>query len=298
MYNQEIKERFFRYCNEKAKSESTILKASALFRRTEPLEEREGKDICAISEGALSAAVSGDMLKGRSFYTMFSILRQYARWCMESGVPGSSNSILNVSVPGLDAVRSRRVFNEIDLKRRLDEVYPEEKTGSANELFLMFAWLAWAQVPVGDTVKIKKDQVNLRSLSISAEGKNHVLSRYARHTAEFLVTSDSFTTSNPNAVLASVRRKESEILLSGIKGVKTVGMMNRQFAIDFTNARNEGRTESALTYAGISESSMFYDIYKFESAGIDPDETITVNEQGKGASREDYEQWKLAFVRI
>lgn len=187
MYNRELKERFFRYLNENGKSESTVMKTRSLFALTENVESREGKDICALDRSEVEKAVLSDgIFKGRSFYTMFSILRQYAGWCIVNAVPGAADSVLRIRIPELEQVRNQEVFSDLDLNRRLEEVYPPEYSQTSKEVYKLFAWFAWARVPLADAPGITSDRFESKTLTVHTEQRVFYLSPYARETAEFL----------------------------------------------------------------------------------------------------------------
>lgn len=297
MYNRKLKERFFRYCNENGKSESTVMKTRSMFELTDRVETKEGKDICALDRGTLEKAVVSDgIFSGRSFYTMFSILRQYIGWCIVNAVPGATDAVLHVDLPELDSIRAGQVFSDLDLARRLSEVYPPECDQTSKEVYKLFAWFAWARIPLAEAPGITSEQFESKTLSVRTEGRVFYLSPYARDTAEFLSVSGSFRINNRS--YDTIPRRRGSLMLNGTRGAPTAASLSRHFANDFTDARKAGRTSSALTYAGIFYSSFYHVIYQNEAGGIDPDDSISVKDAEIGASREGYERWKLAFDTV
>lgn len=295
MYNQDIKNQFISFYHDGGRMKSSVDKASAAFRLAEPFEARERKDLCAMSREQVERMISDGFLAGRSFFTMFSILRQYVRWCVENGVGGASTDFLRVSVPGLEKVRRQEVFSDLDLNRRLDEVYGADRHGQSCEVYRLYAWFAWARIDPSDVTEITKEQFDKTGLSVKLRDRKLLLSPLARETAVFLAESDSFAVENH--VYKTLPRVPGTILLRNNRGIPTADSLKRRFAADFADARKSGRTKSSLTYESIAASSFYQTLYRYECAGADPDEAISRGEAERGASRELYERWKLAFDR-
>ncbi len=295
MYNQDVKNQFLGFYHDGGRMKSSVDKAAAAFRLTEPFERREGKDLCAMDAEQAGRMISEGVLSGRSFFTMFSILRHYVRWCVENGVGGASTDFLRVSVPGLEKIRNQEVFSDLDLKRRLDEVYGEDRHGQSCEVYRLYAWFAWAGIDPKSVTGITAEQFDKNSLSVKLGGRKYLLSPLAGGTAVFLAESDSFAVENH--AYKSLPRVPGTVLLRNNRGIPTEDSLKKRFAADFADARKKGRTTSALTYESIADSSFCQTLYRYECAGMDPDEAISRGEAERGASRELYERWKLAFDR-
>jgi hypothetical protein len=295
MYNQDVKNRFLSFYHDGGRMKSSVDKAAAAFRLTEPFERREGKDLCAMDTEQIERMISDGIIAGRSFFTMFSALRHYVRWCVEEGVCGTSPDFLRVFPTGLEKIRNQEVFSDLDLKRRLDEVYGAGKTGQSCEVYRMYAWFAWAGIQPSRITEITSEQLNKTDLSIRIDGRKYILSPLARDTAVFLAESDSFEVENHT--YKSLLRVPGTVLLRNNRGIPSEDNLKKRFAADFAEARKNGRTTSAISYESIADSSFYHTMYRYECAGADPDEVLSRGEAERGASRELYERWKLAFDR-
>lgn len=295
MYNQDVKNQFLGFYHDGGRMKSSVDKAAAAFRLTEPFERREGKDLCAMDAETVGHMISDGVLSGRSFYTMFSILRHYVRWCVEEGVEGVSGDFLRAVPPGLEKIRNQEVFSDLDLKRRLDEVYGEDRHGMSCEVYRLYAWFAWAGIRSDEAVAVTSGQFSKTDLSVTLGDRKVFLSPLSRETAVFLAESDSFAVENHTYKF--LQRVPGTVLLRNNRGIPTEDSLKKRFAADFASARKSGKTTSAISYESIADSSFYHTMYQYECAGADPDETISRTDAERGASRELYERWKLAFDR-
>lgn len=266
MYNPERKDRFINYYT---KSDSTKLVCGYIFNACEPYEQRWNADLCTQNAEVLTPIVEGIVgMRKRSVLTKVGILKEYVRWCINSGVKNASDGMLKVNIAGIDKMKTLTVWSPAGLQAYLDSIFDEERLETTDSIYRCCYWLAYSGVKEEDILKLKCSDVDLRNLVITFDGKEYVIYREAIHTFRNCVELESFLYRHPKYKEdIRIDRADGGMLLRGIKGEMSIKSMRMALARKSKKCIDEGRTNLKLSYGRIWLSGLFYRTRLDEEAG-------------------------------
>lgn len=272
MYNTEQKEKFVKQYTVRASIRDACL---SVFNAFEPYESGWGADLCTRDKETLQPIVD-DMLGLRlnSHSLRLTILREYVKWCLNTGVPGACDGMLHVDSSSLEKMRRQTVRNPRHLQRYLDEICDPEKDGTADNTFRVFYWLAYAGMREEDIFRVKAEHVDLTEMLVRLDGEEYPIYREAIPAFKNCMSLRQFVYNHPNYTSPKptyMDRAEGEILIRGIRGVPSVLTMRPELSRRSKRMLDSGRTNLQLSYYRVWISGVFYRIYEAELAGIGAD---------------------------
>lgn len=314
MYNEEQKQKFI---SGYTKSLHTAEVASGIFEAISPYEETHEKDLCAMSVDELQPIVDNVLgLRISSKWMGITILREYSRWCMASNIPDAKDSIANVSLLGLEKIRTQMVSSPLHLQKYLSEVFDPEEDETIDNIYRCFFWFGYAGIPEEDTLQIKNGDIDFAGLTIRYGEDELPIFREAIPAFRNAVQLSAFQYKHPNYSKTVVRdRVHGDTVMRGIKANVQILTIRSTLSKRLTEAFKKGKTKQQLSFYRIWLSGLFYRMYELERAGIPADfsEVAMQNMAGKTYSLEggatlvqkqnrkakdymnDYQRWKLAF---
>ena len=141
MYNEALKSEFMQ---ETTDNISVARSYSKLFSATEPYEEKWGADLCTRNADELQIMVN-EMLGTRasSIRVRLIWLKTYVKWCIDNGVPGACDGMLQIRDAGVDRIREQMVSSPFHLQIYLDSVFDPESEQTTDNIYRCFFWLAY-----------------------------------------------------------------------------------------------------------------------------------------------------------
>lgn len=307
MYNQERKEKFLAKYegNKNAKRTATyVFNASAEF------EEEKDRDVCEFFTEELQEVVDAVLgLRTRSKWLGVHILEEYFKWCQISNYATEDQSIQNVSLLGIDKLKSQLVANPTHLQKVLDIFLDKEEEETLENLYRSYYWLAFMGVPEATTFELLVDAIDFSQLSIVTEDGEYPIYREAIPAIRNAAQLKDFAYKHPlyNGVIRR-GRLDSDKLMRGVKADLDVMSARDVLSKKIRAEMKKGTPIGQLTYNRMELSGKFYRAFERERAGfqIDPKEVTPLPPNGKEAASksqkvkeagymEDYRRWKIAF---
>lgn len=306
MYNEELKGKFISEC---ATTDSTFKRARYLFNGSERFEKMYGKDLCAISQENIGEVVESIVGARLGTQTVdLSMLRKYARWCIENGVDGACNALLEERSVDVQKLRDTMVDSPKTLQDLFDHAFPPEVDGKADNLCRGYFWMAFMGLEEKDSLQVTSDHVDLRNMVIRFDEKEYTIYRESIPTLRHLCIANSFfydytsreaivqrvsgnkilrgTGSSPDPNPDSIRRATNRKLSSAVvdrkisfkySSLRLSGILYRMYQEEISNGECDIR-KWLLEYD--------QDVNKLEGRRINRREE---------EFRTDYERWKIAF---
>ena len=322
MYNEKIKQAFIESYTNKSSVKSTCV---GVFNRFEKYEVEKDSDLCTMSTDELQSIVS-NMLGVRSggHYAVTCLLKAYAKWCLENGIDGATDSMMHVTDNNLEKIRKQMVSSPLHLQKYLDTLYYSENEKTVDDTFRCFFWLAFGGCEQDDVIRVLDSDVDFEDMVVRVdEIKEYPIYRESLKAFKNCVNLTSFVYKHPNYSKDILRdRVPGHQLLRGIKSEANLDYIRAQISERARKAIKLGKTISNLSHYRVWLSGMFYRIYQYELAGFDPDfselalkfmdnkgnkynsEDNKANTKYKIAYKralrdfeEDYNRWKAAFIK-
>lgn len=319
MFNPEQKLEFIRNYTG---SLNTSKVAQTIFTEVEKYETAWGADLCTRSTEELQPvvdAISG--LRSSSKWMYITILKEYVKWCIAMGVPDACDGMLHVNALGIDKVRRQMVASPMHLQRYLDAICDKETEETIDNVYRCYFWMAYGGVDEEDTVRVRRGDVDLSSMTIRYETVDVPIYREAVRAFEMAVRLDSFRYLHPKYE-TRIERTPGDTILRGIKAPHDQSVTIRH-TISKRNARliREGGIDLQLSFSRVRLSGIFYRTYERERIGIQPDFSYVASSDMEGKEytlsnkspeetiecrrrviereyRIDYQRWKLAFISV
>lgn len=321
MFNEELKSRFI---SEKYLDENSQVWVKGLFDRTEPFEEKCGKDLCALSDEEFVEAfngITGIRNSGREI--ILRMLRNYVSWCIDNDVPNTRPELLEVDGGISDKIKAQTVGNPTHLQRWLDFIFVPEKDETLDNVNRAYCWLAYSGIRENEAFEVQDSDVDFENMVIHLHGKEYPIYREGIPALRNCKTHASFIYDNPRYEKPIYKdRLPGHDLLRACRGganniMSMRTMMNRRIRIAMKKCEDE-TVKIRLTYFRIWMSGLFYRMYEAERAGMPVDFSGVVKEDLKiraenggdiqdrfyGSMRnsliknyiKDYEDWKETYA--
>lgn len=314
MYNEVQKQQFIDECIQSESSRKTVI---FIFNSIERYEELIGKDFCTMSEDERQAVFNGALsIRTNSKIATISLLRSYAKWCVDHGIDQANAVSTGISVDSSDKIRSKMVQGPLQLQRYLNAVFSPEDEETIDIIYRCFLWCAFVGIDEKDTDKIRVGDVDLNHMVIHLDHMTFPL--YAESLQTFRKASQLTTFSYSHRNYGTIRRERNngDQLLRGYKGSTTTHTLRTRVSQIASAAAQNGKTTQRLSYDKVKMSGEFYRIYQRECTGLPVDfwhiaaEAVEKSTAGKEYSADylhacrvkkkrefsrDYENWKTAF---
>lgn len=307
MYNEELKSQFINECIE---HEDVKKRASSIFKASSKFEERAGKDICAMNELELVEVleqVTGIRLARQT--TDMSILRKYARWCLENNVHGSNDILLEAQSISYDRLKTVMVSSPAHLHERLNLVFPPETDCRPDNLCRGYFWLAYMGLREDEVPLIRSEHIDLKHMTLNFNDKKYPIYKESVPVIRYLCSANSFIYDYVKYE-AVVERDSGTQILRGMKkgsGVNTASirrLSSRRIQDCITTDE-----KIVLRFKSIHLSGVLYQMYMAERPAEEFDiEYFLVKYFGEIDSLSkkriprkatelltDYKRWKTAF---
>lgn len=293
--------------------------AISLFSSCEKYEVQWGADICTRTKEELQPVMNMIFgMKVQSIGSRYSILQRYARWCIDTGVPGARSDIFDVKPNLVDIVAIRTVPNPIALQRALNLVFAPEEQQTTDNVNRLFFWLAFSGIMLQESYNVTSDEVDLINGLINHKGKTFQIYREAIPALLNCINLEEFRVIG--RVRQVIRVKGNNLLRTSserdmaAKFPRSV-LYESSCKLSEASARND--TIPRISYDRVWVSGVFYREYEREMAGFPvsfrdvvkyqmestkysermmiPTNQSSIKSKLLKGYREDYENWKRAF---
>lgn len=318
MYNEDSKLRFLK---EKYHGDSsTAIFAKRLLEACEKYEREWGCDICTKSTEEVTPVleeITG--LRNASKWARMTVLRSYAKWCIENDIPGACDGILYAKCDGIEKVRKQMVRDPEHLQRVLDSVFKDEHECTIEDIYRSYCWMVYSGIDERTAFMIEASDVNLNSMEICRDGKTFKIYNQARralHSAVYATEFQWVAGSSKDGIAKPRKRAPGALILRGFRGDVTPLVMRAQLSrsVKLAYAGKEDKIE--ISYMRLRLSGIFYRIYEQEIATGKVDFSAVVDEFMSGREYNlssgrntidskrrriekdymlDYQMWKAAF---
>lgn len=312
MYNEEHKSRFLRVYT---RSEATAHVATNIFNRFEPCEAERNADLCTMSADVLQPIVDEIVgLRTKSKWMGLSILKEYARWCIDTRYPGACDGMFHVDVTGIGKIRQQMVSGPAHLQSYLDTVYDKESELTIDNIYRCSHWLSYGGASEDTIPNVRISDVDFETMSVRCGERLVPIYREGLEAFRNCAKLSSFRYKHPNYRDVIIRdRLPGDELLRGIKSKAGVIDMRAVISKRAARAAREGRSNQRLSYNRVSLSGLFYRTLERERMGVPVDFSdateMFIEDSGIQYKNDmktvryritrdfeiDYQRWKLAF---
>jgi len=271
MYNAAQKEEFIREYSTKI---SVRTQAKNLFELFEPYEQKWQADLCTRSLDELQPVfdtISG--VRESSRRAPRTILRKYALWCMERGVPGATDAVSRLDSASLGNLETRMLRSPRHLQSVLDVICAPESDETADNNIRTYYWLAYAGFRAEDIPKVRIQDVHLDDLTVRFGGREYPIYREALPAVRNCVKLTEFRYIHPLYPERVIwkDRIPGDVLVRGIRSVPSMNTMQVEIFRRIQKAKEAGKTDMQLSYYRIWLSGVFYRMLDDELAGFPVD---------------------------
>lgn len=308
MYNEELKRRFIQECCD---NKSTANRAARLFSRAEKFETIWERDICTVPEDMLSDALQAITSARLGTQTAdMSVLKKYARWCIDNSVPDACKGLLKNQDIGYDKLRSTMVESPKQLQDYMDKAFPPISDCRADNLCRGLFWLAYMGFEDHEAAEISVEHIDLKNASIYYNDRVFRIYDEAIPAIRYLCSANSFFY-DYKKYESVIERAAGTQILRGVRsgtGVNT-DSIGRLAARRISAASEASGEKIVLRYNSLRLSGIFYKMLEEESCTgqVDTEKylrTYFANAEQLDAKRRDrklleldtdYRRWKVAF---
>lgn len=267
MYNSEQKEKFAKQYTMKISVRDACF---TTFNAFEPFETEWGADLCTRDTETLQPIVD-DMLglRAKSQQLRLTILQEYVKWCMKTGVPGACDGMLHVDAVSLEKMKRQTVKSPKHLQRYLDEICDGESEQTADNTIRCYYWLAYAGMKEEDIFSVRVSDVDFSEMLVHFGGKDYQIYLEGLRAFKNCATLKQFLYKHPNygADKTVYRdRADGDVLIRGIRAVPSVQSMRVELSRRSRVCLEDGRTSLQLSYYRVWLSGCFYRLYETEIA--------------------------------
>lgn len=317
MYNEALKSEFMQ---ETTDNISVARSYSKLFSATEPYEEKWGADLCTRNADELQIMVN-EMLGTRasSIRVRLIWLKTYVKWCVDNGVPGACDGMLQIRDAGVDRIREQMVSSPFHLQIYLDSVFDPESEQTTDNIYRCFFWLAYGGMEEEEIFEVKASEIDFENMVVRHNNLNYPIYRESIRAFKNCAYLTEFNYKNPayvNKESVPRDRVPGDTLIRGIRNIPTPKSFKVTLSRKSKAGIESGATTIKLSYQRAWLSGLFYRMSEMERAGLPVDFTdaairFTASKEYKldsgrnliGAKvryiskgyAEDYQRWKLAY---
>ena len=317
MYNEALKSEFIQ---ETTDNISVARSYSKLFAATEPYEERWGADLCTRDANDLQIMVNEILgLRQSSIRVRMIWLKTYVKWCVDKGIPGACDGMLQIKDVGVDRVKERMVSSPFHLQVYLDSVFCPESKETTDNIYRCFYWLAYGGMKEEDILNVKVSDVDFDNMVIRYDNLNYPIYREAIQALKNCVYLTEFVYRNSNYSIKGETRMDrvaGDELIRGIRNTTNIKSFKVILSKKTKASIEKGRTTMKLTYQTTWLSGLFYRMLEKERAGMKVDFSDaaikfteskeykldsgrnTVDAKIRTVERsyqKDYQRWKIAY---
>lgn len=312
MYNEELKTKFINY---HTTSDRTRGNCVALFNALEDFEVEQGADICTIKADLLLPALNDVMgVKSRSATTRHSILKEYAKYCINNNVDGACDALLNIVCNTYEKLKTRTVPSPKGLQAYLDTVFDKESEQTIDNLYRCYFWLAFGGMIEDDIFEVTNNDIDFRRMVVRYDKRNTVIPIYTEALDAFYNCVELEKFRHKHSCYSEDKqmqyRIDGNLLLRGIK--KDLNKSTTKAEISKRTSKNDVK----LSYLRAWMSGVFYRMWEAELLGkpvdffyiagermenreykLDSGRNTLVAKQKQLARDylEDYRRWKMAW---
>ena len=283
MYNIEQKDRFVKQYTMRISIRDACF---SVFNAFEPFETEWGADLCTRDAETLQPIVDEMIgLRAKSQQLRLTILQEYVKWCLKTGVQGACDGMLRVETVSLEKMKRQTVKNPKHLQRYLDEICDAESEQTADNTLRCYYWLAYSGMREEDIFSVKDSDVDFAEMLVHFNGKDYPIYREAIKALRNCATLSRFVYRHPNYggdKTVYRDRADGRLLVRGIRAVPSVASMRVELSRRSKRCIESGRTSMQLSYYRVWLSGRFYRLYETELAGGTVDFTELAAEHMEG----------------
>lgn len=314
MYNEAVKQRFIR---ENAGSEKSQRNLVTLFNSIEKYEQEWDADCCTKTAEELQPMLNDVVgIRSNSQTVTLSLLRSYARWCVQNRVPGACDGLLEASVDNSAKLRLQMVQGPLQFQQYLNTVFAPEEDETVDLVYRCYLWCAFIGLEEESVLELRSGDVDLNAMKLSCGEKLYDLPREAVPAFRRLTELDAFNYSHKNYGTIRRARNEGDMLLRGYKGETKIRTLRAAVTDAGAMAVKDGKTQRRLTYDKARLSGLFFRFYERECNGdepgfdriasdwvssrqpadTDPAKYRIMRNKKERELKKDYNSWKSAFL--
>lgn len=252
----------------------------SMFNKSQPYEEKYGKDLCAFTQDELQEYANNELgIMGSTRQTRFSILRKYIDWCDEKKIPGVCNVVGDIDQKDYTRIRDSMVSSPAHLGKVLDTVFRDPDQHTIDNAYRTFLWLAFSGVLVSDVTNVKAGDVDFSRMEIRFSQQRVPIYRESVIAMKDCVDLSQFRKEISNGRGTSeyvwIDRADGSVLIRGFSDgviVNTMYTMVRR-AINAAKKSNAARDFRIpmLSYVHTYMSGQFFRLREREMMGIPVD---------------------------
>ena len=317
MYNEKLKRSFIEWHTQ---SENTARICETIFRVSEKYETEWGADLCTQDEDTIKPMVENIVgFRSRSKLVRLSVLKEYARWCIRTGVPDACDALLKIKVAGLDQIKTHTVSSPDHLESYLNIIFEPAQEKTSDNIYRCYYWLAYAGMNEEDILKVKVGDVDFTNMVVRYKDEEYPIYREAVPCFKNCVELTSFVFKHPAIPPDKTVYKDrapGNTLIRGIKSGPSLHYVRVQLSRRSKQKLDSGETDLKLSHFRVWISGLFYRVSLKEKRGIEPDfMKIVYKQRGNKVYKldsgrntqdaklkqlardysDDYQRWKLAY---
>lgn len=317
MYNEEQKQAFMRDFSDNI---TIVTFGYKLFNAIEPYEREWGTDLCTIERERLQPVVEKFCgIRNSSKSLPMYILRGYAKWCLDKGLPGARRDLLDIKELSEEKMRFQMIRLPTQLQEYLNALFDKEELETNDNTIRTYLWLCFAGMMEEDIANVTTKNVDLKNKRILYNGAEYTLPPESIQAITNVTKLKSFAFYNISYVNGPTRRNrvDGDILLRGVRAVPDMYYFRTAISRRSKAAVQSGKTKYELTPYRVWLSGVFYRKWVAEQSGQRPDFTAEAKiELSKNAANAksttplrpsalqdkihgfnvDYQRWKKTFV--
>ena len=247
MYNEEQKLQFLttRTCK-------TYEQYRAFFNVIADKETLAQKDLADFTSDELIKYLGGRSAAASSLKNLVSMVTQYQKWCVGCGLT-QTVSAKEIAPEDLSNTAQFLVSSPRDLQERFDQTFYPENEETIDCLLRLFGWCAFVGIPQDLVTKIQNEDVQIDARVIRAGSEYYHMPPQAVISMRQCVEFPKFKIALSNGKFICRKRRDNQNVFRAIK--------TECFSAEYLGHWFGTRNRSALTYARVQTSGMFYRIY-------------------------------------
>ena len=265
IYQEDVKRAFLEVVVSKT-NRSILL---GCFRSSCPFENSAGKDICAFTDEELRAVMTkifNTKNRERSRVAVINLLSQYFDWCIHHGVPGATEHDMSTLRSSDILPDEMMIFNPGHLQQFLDKMFDQESDQTIDNLYRCYYWMAYAGLPVEDTIRLKPENFDLENLDVEINGDAGILYRQGLPCIRNCIFLRQFRYRHPlyaSDTEVFKDRIQGDYIFRGTKGSfddPAAALAGFRISV----ARHCAQSGISLSYKRVLYSGIFYRAYEYE----------------------------------
>lgn len=273
MYNEQLKRTYLEKLDYKELYKKNI---ESMFNICEAFEIKFSRDVSTFTQDMVAEMMSEVGLLSKTKYPKISILRQYAKWCVQNGVSGANYEVFNTSyesdVSNFSKIKRRMIANPKHLQDCLDKLFDPEDACTIDNIYRCYAWFAYAGLRSEQMLKLSKYDVDIDRLTIYCNDRRFQLEPLARKALLNCCILSYFTYLHPNYGSEIQReRYHSNQLMRGIKADMTKEQIKREYNKHKRDKNGNMKCDVEISETYLRLSGVFFRTRLEEVAGYMPD---------------------------